>query len=49
MAEPLRTWLQHQDAGDARSTAFEAELVAFGDGVERRLGRFPFAGAAPKR
>ena len=47
IAEPLRTWMQHQHAGDdARSTAFEAELVAFGDGVERRLGRFPFAGGA---
>ncbi len=45
IAEPLRTWMQHQQAGDdARSTAFEAELVAFGDGSERRLGRFPFAG-----
>jgi hypothetical protein len=41
--------MQHQDAGDARSTALEAELVAFGDGVERRLGRFPFAGAAATR
>ena len=44
IAEPLRTWMQHQQAGDARSTAFEAELIAFGHGVERRLGRFPFAG-----
>jgi hypothetical protein len=49
IAEPLRTWMLHQDAGDARSTAFEAELVAFGDGVERRLGRFPFAGPAATR
>ena len=49
IAEPLRTWMQHQDVGDARSTAFEAELVAFGDGVERRLGRFPFAGGAATR
>jgi CubicO group peptidase (beta-lactamase class C family) len=40
--EPLRTWLQHQDAGGASSLAYEAELVAFGDGTERRLGRFPF-------
>jgi CubicO group peptidase (beta-lactamase class C family) len=46
LAEPLRTWMQHHDVGDARSTAYEAELVAFGDGVERRLGRFPFAGPA---
>jgi CubicO group peptidase (beta-lactamase class C family)/2'-5' RNA ligase len=45
-AEPLRTWMQHQEPGDARSTAFEAELVAFGDGVERRLGRCSFAGSA---
>jgi hypothetical protein len=49
IVEPLRTWMQHQDVGDARSTAFEAELVAFGDGVERRLGRFPFAGGAATR
>ena len=46
IAEPLRTWMQHQDAGDTRSAALEAELVAFGDGAERRLGRFPFAGVA---
>jgi CubicO group peptidase (beta-lactamase class C family) len=46
IAEPLRTWMQHQEAGGARSMAFEAELVAFGDGVERRLGRFAFTGAA---
>jgi CubicO group peptidase (beta-lactamase class C family)/2'-5' RNA ligase len=40
--EPLRTWMRHQDVGDAASLAYEAELVAFGDGRERRLGRFPF-------
>jgi CubicO group peptidase (beta-lactamase class C family) len=40
--EPLRTWMQHQEAGGVSSLAYEAELVAFGDGVERRLGRFPF-------
>jgi CubicO group peptidase (beta-lactamase class C family) len=42
--EPLRSWLHHQDTGDTSSMAFEAELVAFGDGRERRLGRFPLAG-----
>jgi 2'-5' RNA ligase len=39
--EPLRAWLRHQDTGRAESVAYEAELVAFGDGAERRLGRFP--------
>jgi CubicO group peptidase (beta-lactamase class C family)/2'-5' RNA ligase len=42
--EPLLAWLHHQDTGDAASTAYEAELVAFGDGTERRLGRFPLLG-----
>jgi CubicO group peptidase (beta-lactamase class C family) len=40
--DPLRTWLQHQDTGGVSSTAYEAELLVFGDGRERRLGRFPF-------
>lgn len=40
--EPLRTWMQHQDTGGVSSVAKEAELVVFGDGRERRLGRFPF-------
>ena len=40
--EPLRTWLAHQDTGGVASVAHEAELVIFGDGRERRLGRFPF-------
>jgi CubicO group peptidase (beta-lactamase class C family) len=40
--EPLRMWLQHQDIGGVSSVAYEAELVTFGDGTERRLGRFPF-------
>jgi serine-type D-Ala-D-Ala carboxypeptidase/endopeptidase len=40
--EPLKTWMRHQDAGEVASVATEAELVAFGDGHERRLGRFPF-------
>jgi CubicO group peptidase (beta-lactamase class C family) len=41
--EPLRTWASYVEVdGTAASTAFEAEIVAFGDGVERRLGRFPF-------
>jgi CubicO group peptidase (beta-lactamase class C family) len=40
--EPLRTWLRHQDVGDVSSIASEAELLAFGDGRERRLGRFAF-------
>ena len=40
--EPLRTWLQHQDTGAVSSVAHEAELLVFGDGRERRLGRFPF-------
>jgi CubicO group peptidase (beta-lactamase class C family) len=42
--EPLHTWLRHQDTAGAASTAYEAELVAFGDGTERPLGRFPLAG-----
>jgi hypothetical protein len=40
--EPLEAWARHADVGDIECTAFEAELVAFGDGVERRLGRFAF-------
>jgi CubicO group peptidase (beta-lactamase class C family) len=40
--EPLRSWMQHQEIGGESSVAYEAELVAFGDGTERRLGRFPF-------
>jgi 2'-5' RNA ligase len=42
--EPLVAWLRRHDVGDAGSTVYEAELVAFRDGVERRLGRFPFGG-----
>jgi len=42
--EPLHTWLRHQDTAGSTSTAYEAELVAFGDGTERRLGRFPLTG-----
>jgi 2'-5' RNA ligase len=42
--EPLLAWLRHHDTAGATSTAYEAELVAFGDGAERRLGRFPFGG-----
>jgi 2'-5' RNA ligase len=40
--EPLRTWTRYVEVGDARSTALEAEVVAFGDGTERRPGRYPF-------
>jgi 2'-5' RNA ligase len=40
--ESLRTWTRYVDVGDVASMAFEAEVVAFGDGTERRLGRFPF-------
>jgi CubicO group peptidase (beta-lactamase class C family) len=40
--EPLRTWTRYAATGDAASTAFEAEVVAFRDGTERRLGLFPF-------
>jgi len=40
--EPLRTWARHVDLGDASSVALEVELVAYGDGSERRLGRYPF-------
>jgi CubicO group peptidase (beta-lactamase class C family) len=40
--EPLRTWMQHQETAGVSSLAHEAELLVFGDGVERRLGRFPF-------
>jgi hypothetical protein len=42
--EPLRAWLRAQDVGDARCLAREAELIVFGDGRERRLGRFTFGG-----
>jgi len=44
--EPLQAWLPHHDTAGATSTAYEAELVAFGDGAERRLGRLPFRRAA---
>ncbi len=44
--EPLLAWLHHHDTAGVTSTAYEAELVAFGDGTERRLGRFPFGVAA---
>ena len=37
----VRTWVRHVDVGDVSSLAGEAEVVAFGDGTERRLGRFP--------
>jgi hypothetical protein len=47
--EPLLAWLRHHDAGGVASTAYEAELVAFGDGVERRLGRFRLLGGTPPR
>jgi len=38
----VRTWVRHVEVGDVASRAGEAEVVAFGDGAERRLGRFPF-------
>ena len=41
----LLTWKRHEDIGDVASVAFEAEVVAFGDGAERRLGRFSLEGA----
>ena len=47
--EPLLAWLEHHDTGGATSTAHEAELVAFGDGVERRLGRFRLLGEPTPR
>ena len=40
--EQLRVWARCLDVGDAASVASEAEVIAFGDGTERRLGRFPF-------
>jgi hypothetical protein len=40
--EELRTWMRHLDVGDVASVALEAELIAFGDGAERRLGRYTF-------
>jgi len=40
--EPLRAWARYVDIGEAASVAYEAEVVAFGDGTERRLGRLPF-------
>jgi hypothetical protein len=42
--EPLVAWLHQHGTAGAASNAYEAELVAFGDGAERRLGRFPFGG-----
>jgi CubicO group peptidase (beta-lactamase class C family) len=42
--QPILAWLRHHDTHGSASTAYEAELVAFGDGAERRLGRFPFTG-----
>ena len=41
--EPLRTWTTYVDTGSVASVGFEAEVVAYGDGTERRLGRFPFS------
>jgi len=38
----LRAWARSVEVGEHASLAYEAEVVAFGDGVERRLGRFPF-------
>jgi hypothetical protein len=40
--EPLQAWARHVELGESSSVAFTAELVAFGDGRERRLGRYPF-------
>jgi CubicO group peptidase (beta-lactamase class C family) len=40
--EPLRAWARYVDIGESSSVALTAELVAFGDGRERRLGRYPF-------
>ena len=40
--ELLRAWARSIEVGETTSIAYEAEVVAFGDGVERRLGRFPF-------
>ena len=40
--ELLRAWARSIEVGETASIAYEAEVVAFGDGVERRLGRFPF-------
>jgi CubicO group peptidase (beta-lactamase class C family) len=40
--EPLRTWMRYVEVGEVRGSALEAEVVAFGDGTERRLGRYPF-------
>ncbi len=44
--EPLHAWLRLHDTRGAAATSYEAELVAFGDGdgVERRLGRYPLSG-----
>ncbi len=39
--ELLRAWARSVEVGETTSIAYEAEVVAFGDGVERRLGRFP--------
>jgi hypothetical protein len=38
----LEAWARHVEVGDVSSVAIEAELVAFGDAQERRLGRYPF-------
>jgi CubicO group peptidase (beta-lactamase class C family) len=40
--EQLRAWARYLEVGDTASVALEAEVVAFGDGTERCLGRFPF-------
>ena len=40
--ELLRAWARSIEVGETTSIAYEAEVVAFGDGMERRLGRFPF-------
>lgn len=38
----LRAWARLVDTEGVASVALSAEVVAFGDGTERRLGRFPF-------
>jgi CubicO group peptidase (beta-lactamase class C family)/2'-5' RNA ligase len=40
--DPLRTWTRYVEASGVTSLALEAELVAFGEGVERGLGRYRF-------
>ena len=42
MEERRRNDPKHRRLRLRTSIAYEAEVVAFGDGVERRLGRFPF-------